>query len=134
MNLFLDILDKSGVALELFEKTDEWDLAIKNYTHVLKLSPDLSAALRKRGIALMETQDWEAASADFNRLLELDPTDGESYLHLGEISALTGEAEAMIESLKLAIEHGQSAAQIIQTKAFEPFLETDPFKELVKGK
>ncbi len=74
-------------------------------TTYLETNPDHAEALRHRGKALAALQDYDAALADLNRSIELDPEEHESYAVLGVMFLQQEKYEESVAALDRAIAH-----------------------------
>eukprot|EP01012_Entosiphon_sulcatum_P057663 TRINITY_DN81487_c0_g1_i1.p1 TRINITY_DN81487_c0_g1~~TRINITY_DN81487_c0_g1_i1.p1 ORF type:complete len:262 (-),score=50.27 TRINITY_DN81487_c0_g1_i1:7-792(-) len=61
---------------------------IRHCTHVLRLHPDNSKALYRKGLALLESQEYETARAQFSLCLELQPDNAEAKQQLSRTDKL----------------------------------------------
>jgi len=87
MNLSVS-LSAASQADALFEEGEKHyatniDEAIRLYTAALQKQPDLVKALNSRGELFLEKKDFQAALVDFNKAIELDPSDTDGWINKG---------------------------------------------------
>lgn len=104
-----------------FAASGREDKALADYTAVIRLFPDYAPAYGYRGSLLMSQFKPNLALADFNRALQLDPTDSGSLWNrslafelLGDLKAALRDAEAY---LRLVPGDRQARARLKKLKA-----------------
>ena len=78
--------------------------AIAHYTEAIDLNPELTGAYNNRGVAYLNTMDFEAAIEDFNKAIDLTPDDARFYNSRGVAYVGKGDFEAAIEDFNKAID------------------------------
>ncbi len=74
-------------------KAGELEKVVALYTAALHISPDFVPALVRRGLVLIEIDEYESAAQDIERALELDPLYGLAYFGRGWLKGLRGDSE-----------------------------------------
>ncbi|MFA5393385.1 MAG: tetratricopeptide repeat protein [Candidatus Ratteibacteria bacterium] len=86
-----------------FER-EEYDTALRCYTKLIEMEPDLAEAYHVRGTVYGAKSEYEKALTDFDRAIRLDPDYGEAYY-----------GRAIVYSAQQ--EYGKAAADITKSKA-----------------
>lgn len=76
--------------------------AIANYSKAIELAP-MSGALFRRGVVYIETEGYDKAISDFDRSIELDPSNVDAYAARGYTYKLKGQYERALTDLNRAI-------------------------------
>lgn len=84
-------------------RENKFDEAISWFDKVLKLNPNLTAAMMQKGKALMSKQDAEGASTVFKTVLDLDPDKEAALLYLGKLDLESGKLEEAELGIRNAI-------------------------------
>lgn len=66
-----------------FAKKYEYERAIKDYSHAIKLRPDHAAAFDGRGLAHANRSNFELAIKDYDQAIKLKPDDAKAFYHRG---------------------------------------------------
>lgn len=64
-------------------RNEDWTSAISKYSEALKISPESTMVLMKRGIIYKDRGRWDEALGDFSRAVELSPAYAEAYREKG---------------------------------------------------
>ncbi|MBN1910507.1 MAG: serine protease, partial [Pirellulales bacterium] len=94
-----------------------YDLAIEDYTAVLKLDPDRPLTLANRGWAFYTKEDYDSALADFDDALRRDPELGSAYEGRGTTYREQGEYEKAVADLTQAIRRDPTDPGLYQRRA-----------------
>lgn len=68
-----------------FEALQKFNLAIDDYTQVIKIEPSNAIAYFNRGNVHFGLENFDLAISDWRRASELDPMDGEAFYNLGVV-------------------------------------------------
>jgi tetratricopeptide (TPR) repeat protein len=68
-------------------KSQNYELAITNYTEAIRLKPDFAEAYYNRGVSYDNICEWDKAIADFSEVIRLKPDYEEAYMERGQIYA-----------------------------------------------
>lgn len=74
-----------------YVNSNNLDAAIKFYSTAIKRNPKFVDPSLNRGLLHMERKEYDAALADFNRVIKLGVKTGEAYAARGQIYALRGD-------------------------------------------
>jgi tetratricopeptide (TPR) repeat protein len=66
-----------------FASKYEYERAIKDYSHAIKLSPDRAALFDGRGLAHANRSNFELAIKDYDQAIKLNPDNALAYYHRG---------------------------------------------------
>lgn len=91
-------------------KADSFDEAKKEYTEVLRISPDHIESVRALGRLGWKMQDYATAALYWSRLEKLNPADGEPALQLARIFARTGDVEQAYLRFRALLGQGGAVA------------------------
>ncbi|MBA3311741.1 MAG: HEAT repeat domain-containing protein [Planctomycetaceae bacterium] len=72
---------------------EDWKQAVERYTDAIELDPQLIDAWSGRANANMQLTDYQAARADYEKTLELDPADSAAVTCLGILRVFDGRVE-----------------------------------------
>lgn len=72
---------------------EDWDVAARRYSDAVELDPQFVEAWAGRANAHMQLADYAAARADYERTLELDPSDAAAVTCLGILRVMDGKAD-----------------------------------------
>lgn len=86
--------------------------ALKLINRVIKLSPNLAKAYNRRGIIYSKMKKHNDAKNDFEKAIEISPTDAGYHYNLGRALALIGMPKHADELLNKAIESFDKAIEI----------------------
>jgi len=86
-----------------YEKNEEYQLAIANYTKCLKIDPDFADAYLNRGKAYNYLGYLEDAIADYTRAIEIDPDYVRAYYCRGVAYDDLGDYKVAIANFTRAI-------------------------------
>ncbi|MFV0421096.1 tetratricopeptide repeat protein [Oleidesulfovibrio sp.] len=86
------------------------DKAIEYLDKALKIEPDYTQALLRRGLAYSEQQRWEPAFADMSRAVRLAPS-AETYTWRGLVMLRMGNALGAIKDTTRAIQYDSAYNQ-----------------------
>ncbi|MEO1437080.1 MAG: tetratricopeptide repeat protein, partial [Bacteroidota bacterium] len=95
-----------------FQRSNVWQNSIDLFTDVIDKaeakegtrSPYLSVAYNNRGIAYKDNQQYDLASADYQKAVNVNPSDAKSYTNLGNIKFLNQDYNGAIQDYSKAIE------------------------------
>lgn len=91
---------------DLFLKSNKFNEAVQQYTHALKIAPDLEGAIANLAIAYQKMGNYDKAILSFNQLLKQDIKHPNIiYYNLGDIYEKTGQPNKARESYLLAADH-----------------------------
>jgi len=88
------LIEKGGVAIEFLPKVIaqragayaskfDYDHAVKDYTHAIKLRPEFWIAYDGRGLAHANRLNFELAIKDYDQAIKLKPDAAKAYYHRG---------------------------------------------------
>ncbi|MDR2731851.1 MAG: tetratricopeptide repeat protein [Fibromonadaceae bacterium] len=103
-------VDKDAIADKLSDSGKEYlhkgdfDLAINDYTAVLKIKPDNLEALSGRGDAYYYKGDFDLAIADYTEILRIEPDDYDAHNTLGVIHYAKGNFDQAIAGFNAALQ------------------------------
>jgi len=93
----------------------DWDGAIAEYDHALKLDEACAAAWLGRGSAKHSKRDYDGALADYTQAIAVDPAQGLAYFNRGSIRAWQKDHAGAVEDFTAAIElHPNWAAAYVK--------------------
>jgi tetratricopeptide (TPR) repeat protein len=99
-------------AAEAFESQGSYDLAVREYRTVLELGPGrpgihfrLGRTLLKRSQQAHSTEDANEAAKEFERELELDPTNANAAYELADMHRDSGEFEEATQLFEQALKY-----------------------------
>jgi tetratricopeptide (TPR) repeat protein len=87
----------------LAAREGNYDLAIDNFQHALRLDPQHSIALQNLGSAYRQKKDWPQAKSALGRALALNPDDPEANYSLGMVYAQQNDTGRASEYLQKAV-------------------------------
>lgn len=91
--------------------------AVSAYDRALEIVPDYQSALKNRALANIYALNYPAAREDLTRLVALVPEDAQVAALMGRALLETGDAEAAVGYLDIALEKMPESAIIIADKA-----------------
>ena len=87
------------------------DLAIQAFDQALRLNPNDTFALDRRGVAYLDAgKSQQLALADFNAAIRANPSDGDAFDHRGYLERHNGDFNAAVADESRAIELEPQAA------------------------
>lgn len=95
---------------EAYLNTKQYGLSIRDFTHLLSVTPQNSTAISDRGNAYMEGGAYFKAIADFSTAIPLVTKSGGSYLHT--LYEVRGDAYVKVGDLRSAIRDYTSALRL----------------------
>jgi tetratricopeptide (TPR) repeat protein len=95
-----DVLYRRGVA---YMGMGFPDTAAADFTHALRLRPNLGAAYAKRGQAYFQLRDYYKAIRDCTEAIRFDPNDATAYRYRGEAYAARGQFDLAAKDLEQSI-------------------------------
>lgn len=122
----------------VFQQDKNFNEAIRCYSEVIRLRPDLAIPYNNSGNALVDLKQYEEAEENFHRAIELNPSFAEAYSNLGtllrnqkrfneaeaahrkaiEINPLLTEAYSNLGNTLIQLKH-YDKAEIVYRKAIE---------------
>jgi len=81
-----------------------YELALKDYAHVIQFWPAGADTYNSRGNAHMHLGDYQQARDDYHRVIELEPDHAEAYAKRGNANVHLGDYEQCLEDYHRAIE------------------------------
>ncbi|MCY3971451.1 MAG: tetratricopeptide repeat protein [Acidobacteria bacterium] len=90
----------------------DYERAFAGFDRVLAMNADHLAALVRRGDVLLELDRFDAAEADYRRVLNLDPAHSAALFGLGRVDYGRGELERAVDRFQAALP-GQPAGTVI---------------------
>ncbi len=90
----------------------EDDAAADSDAAVTAAEPKTADEFVDRAIELEKDRQYEEASADLDRALQLDPKNGRAYIFRGRIKTQTGDAHAALREFDKAEELGDNSARL----------------------
>ena len=99
------------------QKEKQYETAIKHYTAVLKLNPDLAEIYHNRGALRNLLGDPESALADWDAALARNPDFAEAYFNRAGAKTTLGDFEGGIVDCNAAIERNPDAAPAYYNRA-----------------
>ena len=112
--LFLSSVVHYEMALALNQAARLSD-ALQYYDTVLQQDPDMVEALYDRGEIYLTQGNLELAEKDFLRAVQLRQNHWVLYFRLAELSGMQGDAELLEKRLILALKHGFSLQNLLQS-------------------
>ncbi len=85
-------------------KGKDWDRAIDCFTHLLEGSPNYIPALEARSAAFLQKGNLDAAQADLEKALQLEPNNARLYFRLGQVYYRRGDLDRALEFFTKAID------------------------------
>lgn len=82
---------------------DHHELAIQDFTHALRLTPNSARIYNARGLSLGLEGEYDRAIQDFSRALELNPKFAAAYYNRGQTRVAQGAYDAAIEDFNRAL-------------------------------
>jgi tetratricopeptide (TPR) repeat protein len=110
-----------------YMNANNWDLAIKEFTEVIRQDKNNALAYDERGYAYANKGDMTKALADFNQAIRLDPASAEVYRHRGWFySVIKEDYDRAIADYSMAIrlDTGNAVYYLFRGTAYE-FLKED---------
>ncbi len=86
----------------------EVELAIEDYTQVIKLNPDFAQAYYQRGLAYAKKGEIKLAIADYTKAIEIKPNYADAYYNRGGAFLRLGEREKAKSDIATARKMGLS--------------------------
>jgi tetratricopeptide (TPR) repeat protein len=74
-----------------YDKLEEFDLAIKNYSNAISSNPDYWRAYFNRGCVNYDLKNYKQAIQDFSKAIEINPNDSDAYLIRGSAKIKLGK-------------------------------------------
>ena len=110
----------------VMESLDRANEAAAAYERAIAQQPTFFAAHQGLGNLRMLTGQWEAARAQFQRLLELRPGDAGALSALGQAHLMEGRAAQALECFKLALEEDPDLVNALTSAAWIQATSQDP--------
>ena len=95
-----------------FESKSENAWAVEEYSEAIKINPDYSLALKKRGAASREAGNYDQVIKDYGKLLQLNPNDAEAkqnlasaYRHRVKLNDREYDYARAIEDFEMALKY-----------------------------
>jgi len=85
-------------------RLERFDLAVNEFKHAILLQKDYVRAYYALGMAQTRKREWKAARASFSRVIDLNPTDGETWFDLAFAAIGQGDLEKAAEGFRKSIE------------------------------
>jgi tetratricopeptide (TPR) repeat protein len=85
------------------EQTGVWKNSLSLWTYVIAREPDVSLAYNNRGLTYDELGRLDLAIEDFDRAIELDPSDHKAYTNRGMLYGKMGRFDKAIADFEQAI-------------------------------
>jgi len=98
-------------------KAGEYDQAIEQYDHVIRLDPDHINALNNRGNAHLAKGAYDEAVADFDRAITLKPDFATAYCNRGNAYQGRGEYDRAIRDYGVALQLKPDMAVALDNRA-----------------
>ena len=102
--------DKKGISInykrvaDIFLWKGHLEEAVRFYSSVLELNPNLAEAYSRRGAAYDELNQHERAIEDYNKAIEINPNNAEAYYSRGVTYTDLNQYERAVEDYNKAIE------------------------------
>lgn len=101
--------------IKMFQR--EFDAAIKNFDHVIKLQSENRIAYYFRGVTKMESKDFSGAIADFTRLIELEPHFPRPYVARADAKIEQGLFYEALDDFTMALKIEPSLIDVMVRRA-----------------
>lgn len=88
--------------------------AIEVLTEAQQLTPELTLVLNRRGQVYEALQDYGAAIADYQKAIEIDPTDWHAHNHIGLLYAAC--ADPQFRNSSQGLHHARQAYDLLPTR------------------
>ncbi|MEB3293715.1 MAG: tetratricopeptide repeat protein, partial [Synechococcales bacterium] len=85
-----------------YERQQDWQAAIADYTQTLQLQPKYIPAWMNRGNAYAAIARYEVAMSDFQQVTQLEPANAMAYANVGRMFKLLGKRSDAKDTLQLA--------------------------------
>jgi len=76
------------------------DEAMRGYRKALQIAPNFYPAHNQLGVLFLTRQDFAAAEAEFEEVIQLNQADANAYFNLGNVFLLTGRLEDSVRLLE----------------------------------
>ncbi len=87
-----------------FSQRKAHEKAIEYYDKAIELNPKFAAADYNRGVARMDSGDYQGAIADYDKAIELNPQSAEAYNNRGNARMASGDQQGAIADYDKVIE------------------------------
>jgi len=104
-------------AMHKQEEFEDFDGAILDFTHAIKLNPAYVTAYNNRGNAYASKGDWEHAMADWGETLRLDPNYFPAYNNRGNARKSQGDLVGAIADFNQALRLEPNSAHVYRNRA-----------------
>jgi tetratricopeptide (TPR) repeat protein len=94
-----------------FGNLQQFESAVKYFTHAISLNAHDSATYSNRGISYKSLKQYEAAIADFSTALSINPDSASSYDHRGQCHYELGNHTSAVEDFSNAVRLQSNAAR-----------------------
>ena len=88
---------------QTYQKKEEWDNSIADFSTALSLEPDSEMCLRERGFSYYQKSDYRLALADFDQALQCNPDDALVYCYRAETLIEERKWDAALEAANTAL-------------------------------
>lgn len=95
-----------------YEEMEDYERALSDYSHSLKLNPVFTDALIRRGVLNMEEGNAEAAQKDFEILIAEKPEEYTGYELMGNLLFRKGEFSEAVSNLAKAINRNEEGFSV----------------------
>ena len=83
---------------------EQYQRAIDDYDHAIRLDPDIAKAYMNRGIVYSMLNELAQSVKDFDKVIELDPSNAGAYRVKGIVLEQSGQTELAIKAYQKACE------------------------------
>ena len=110
-------LQGSLTAAETLFSQKKWDEAIAAYRSILSSAPPLNVVHLQIAAAYLGKQDYERATAAYNDLLKIEPSNEKAAVGLAAIKSQQGDSMAAEETLMRAVQGPETGREMFYARA-----------------
>lgn len=101
-----------------FQKKDEWEKAIADFSTALRLEPESAACFRERGYAYHRTKAFQEALKDFEETIRRQPDDAMAYNYRAITLSALRQWDAALDAANMAIRIDPKLAHAYHTRGW----------------
>lgn len=115
----------------LYEKMNNLDNAIDDFTKALEHNPEYKQVLNSRANTYRLQKKYELALEDANKAVKIDPSFSIAYGTLAEIYAEQGKSKLFYKYFELALSKGFPIESYIEDHAYDRYRKEERFVQLI---
>ncbi len=107
--LFGDNISKAESYFQIgmsYDELKDYTSAIKSYTKVIELNPNILEAYYNRGLAHSDLKEYDLAIKDYTVIIESNPNILEAYINRGWAYGLSGDYKSAMRDARTACRLG----------------------------